>query len=381
MDKHRYPVIHVPPTYDVDIAADNLAHMARIAHQMPPAWDGARIAHYCGMPAGDQIGLMLPGRGLKLTCDLKDIGITKPIPYVYEDTPTRHLLDLLQSERGAITTYDGIIAARCGGNGQDVTYMKPSTTTVAAAWHALSSVASGIPGAMTYTNIPGGAAHVNTNAGAWSLGMNNPGGSNKKYLLTLGWSAVQQINLMMLVDLLVAAGNISCNSGSSPYTINTTALTRYTTGAGVMLTFEVTTALSATADNIDVSAYTNQAGTGSRATGAIALTTNAIAGRLLPIATGPMVALQSGDYGVRSVETITMSGANTGVLALNLYYPLAFCPGVGANVYAERDSAVQIDGITELVTASGVLGCLTTYILPNTTSTGIVNMFLRTCEG
>lgn len=373
--------IHIPPPYDVDIMAENLRYAGWLARQMPPAWDGARISQLCAFPGGEFIGLMLPGKGLKLITDLKNLGITKRIPNIYEDSLTRRLLDLVEDERGAITTYDSIIAARCGGNGNDVAVVKPTTTTVANAWHSLSSVAAGIPGAMTYTAIPGGAVHTNANEGAWSLGMSNPGGSNKKYLLTLGWSAVSQINMLMLVDLLVAAGSIPCNSSGSPYTINSTALTRYTTGAGVMMTFEVTTVLSGTADNINVSAYTNQAGTGSRATGAIALTTSAAVGRLLPIPLGPFVALQAGDYGVRSVETITMSSANTGVLALNLYFPLAFCPGVGANAYTERDSTVQIDGITELLAPSNTLGCLTVYVLPNTNSTGAVNMFIRTCEG
>ena len=64
--------IHVSPTYDCDIAAKNIARMAQMAKQMPPSWDGAQIAHDAGMPDGSQIGLMLPGRGLKLTCDLKN---------------------------------------------------------------------------------------------------------------------------------------------------------------------------------------------------------------------------------------------------------------------------------------------------------------------
>lgn len=371
----------IPPKYDPDILAKNLAYSAWLARQMPPAWQGARISQPLALPDGNMIGLMLPGKGLKLHADLKELGIVKPIPGVYEDSLTRRLIDLLEDERGAITTYDGIIAARCGGNGQDVTMFKPSVTTVGSAWHTLSSVAGGVPDAMSYTGISGGAVMTRANQGAWSLGMSNPGGSNKKYLLTLGWAAAQQINMLILADLLVAASGISCNSGSSPYTINTTALTRYTSGAGVMITFEVTTQLSATADNINISAYHNQAGTGSRATGAIALTTSAIVGRLLPITAGPFVPLQAGDYGVQSVETITMSGANTGVVCLHLYFPLAFCPGVGANTYTERDSTVQIDGITELVTASSSLGCLTVYILPNTTTSGIIHMFLRTCEG
>lgn len=373
--------VWIPPKYDPDILGKNLAYSAWLARQMPPAWDGARISQPLALPDGNVIGLMLPGKGLKLHADLKDLGITTPIAGVYQDTLTRRLIDLLHDERGAITTYDGIIAARCGGNGQDVTMFKPSTTTVAAAWHSLSSVANGLPGVMSYTAIPGGAVHTNANAGAWSLGMANPGGSNKKYLLTLGWAAAVQINMLILADLLVAADNILATS-SSTQTIDTTALTRYTTGAGVMATLHVTTQIGTTASNVQLESYTNQAGTGSRQNTTSAMTTSAIVGRLLPIATGPFMNLQSGDYGLRSVEDIKLSAAmSAGVMALNLYYPLAFCPGVGANSYTERDSTIQIDGITELVTASSTLGCLTVYVLPNGTSTGVVNMFVRTCEG
>lgn len=373
--------IHIPPSYDVDLAAKNIAHMARLAKQMPPAWDGGQIAHYAGMPDGSQIGLMLPGRGLKLACDLKNLGIVKSLPFVYEDSPTRRLLDLVRDERGAITTYDGIIAARCGTNWQDLTYFKPTLTTTAAAWSSLAQVASGLPHAMTYTNIPGGAVHTNTNVGAWSLGMSDPGGSNKKYLLTLGWMSTGQINMLMLVDLLVAAGNILATTNTAQ-TVNSTALTRYTTGAGVLATMHVTTAIGTTASNISLSSYTNQAGTAARANTAVAMTTSAIVGRLLPVTTGAMMNFQSGDYGIRSVETITLSAAmSAGVMALNLYYPLAFCPGIGANIYTERDSTIQIDGITEIANASQVLGCLNVYCLPNSSSTGIFNMFLRTCEG
>lgn len=371
---------HISPAYDIDIAGANITRLAQIAKNMPPAWDGARIAHYAGMPDGGQIGLVLPGRGLKLTCDLKELGITRPIPYVYEDTPTRHLMDMLGSERGAITTYDGIIAARCGGLGQDLTYTKASLVTVGDLWSAMSSVGSGVPQAMTFTAISGGAAHINTNAGAWSLGMSNPAGSSKKYLLTLGWAAAQQVNFMVLADLLVAAGGISATINTSQ-TVNTTALTRYTTGAGVMGIYEVTTQIGTTASNLTTT-YTNSTPTGSRSTGAQLFTTSAIVGRLLPITLGLHLPLQAGDFGITSVQTAQLSAAmSAGAFCLQLYYPLAFCPGVQANQYTERDSTVQIDGITELVNASQVLGCLQIYVLPSTSSTGIMNVFLRTCEG
>ncbi len=372
--------IHVPPTYDVDIMGENLVKAANLAHSLPPAWDGAKISQPLALPGGEMIGLMMPGRGLKLMCDLKELGITRHIPHVYEDTITRHLMDILKSERGAITTYDGIIASRCGGTGNDTNVFKASATTVANAWHSLAGITTGLPANMTYTAIPGGAVHNRANQGAWSLGMTNPGGSNKKYLLTIGWSSTQQLNMFVLSDLLVACSGISATVNTSQ-TVNSTALTRYTGGAGVMAIMEVTTAIGTTASNLTLT-YTNQDGTGSRSTGAQAMTVSSIVGRLLPITLGSAVPLQAGDYGIRSVQTAQLSAAmSAGVMALHIYYPLAYCPGVGANAYTERDSTIQIDGITELVNASGVLGCLTVYVLPNTTTSGIVNCFMRTCEG
>jgi len=324
------------------------------------------------------VGKVLPGKGLYLDMDLKYLGITKPLPNVFQRTIVRRLVELIGNEVGAITAYDGIINARGGGLSQDISLSKTSITTVANAYSSLFRASGSPPNVGTYTNIPGGAVMINTNVGAWSLGLSNPGGSNKKYLITLGFTHAATVNMIILHDLLVAAGNIGIST--SPVTINSAALTRYTTGAGVLMTFEITTALSATASNITVT-YTNQAGTGSRSTGAIPITTSAIVYRLQPVELGPYMRLQTGDYGVRSVESIVASANNTGILALNLYYPLAFIPGVAANLYIERDSTIQVDGIAEITTAAGVLGCLSAYVLANTTSTGVGTYFMRTCEG
>jgi hypothetical protein len=189
---------------------------------------------------------------------------------------------------------------------------------------------------------------------------------------------------MILVDLLVAAGNINANATGNQ-TINSTAQTRQygaTLGAGVMMTFDVTTALGATPSNLTVNSYTDQDGNATVTTPAVAMTPSAIVMRLEPPALGPVMELASGDFGVRSVETLAFSAAmGAGVVALNLYFPLAFLPGIGSGVYVERDSTTQIDGITELAQASGVIGCLTLYAQTNTTSTGGTKLFARTVEG
>jgi len=325
---------------------------------------------------------MLPGKGIQLFSDLKTLGITKGrIPHLYERSVTQRLIDkFCGDERGAISSYDGIIAARAGGNADDVMFAKSSYTTVANVWSS-SFRAAGLPAAGTYSNIPGGAAPDNTNVGALSLGFSNPSGGNSKYLLTFGFTSSSALQIVMLGDLLVAAGNISGSLNTSQ-TISSTALTRYTSGAGVYMTYEVTTALGGTASNLTVT-YTNQSGTGSRATAATAMTTSAIAQRLQPAGAGPFMVLQSGDYGVQSVQSLILSASMTaGVFALNLYKPLMWVPGIAANIWTERDSTTQIDGLQQLVTtAGGVLGCLAMYLYTNTTTSGLIVGGMRACAG
>jgi len=389
---------------NVDYIADRLAYLGRFGKDMPPSWDGAKCHFPVISPDGEaNIGKILPGRGLYLEADLKALGIQKKIPFVFERTPVMRLLEKIRSERtaivvaagltaasffsrqflagfpavfGLLSSYDAIINAR-GSTATDVSFTKTSITTVANAWSGLFD-AGGLPAAGAYTATPG-AVCTNATTGALSFGIPNPSGSNLVYMLTFGYTAAQQINMAIVADLLSQVGSIAVAGAAA--TVSSTALTRYTNGNGVLMTFEVTTALGSTASNLTVS-YTNHAGTSGQTTPSTAMTTSAIVGRLQPVVTGPYAQLASGDYGVRAVATATTSANMTaGALALNLYVPLAMVPGIAANAYIERDSTIQIDGVAVIQSASNVLGCLTLYVLPNTTSTGILTGFIRTVAG
>lgn len=279
----------------------------------------------------------------------------------------------------AITTRDGIISAR--GSPDDWMFNKASYTTVANVWSAMYR-AGGYPIAGTYSNIPAGAVHTNNSVGA--MFVNSPG-SSEKYLLTFGVNTPTGTNVILLVDLLVAAGNILATVNTSQ-TVNSTAQTRQygaTLGQGVCATFDVTTAIGTTASNLRMSSYTNSAGTAAKTTAATAMVTSAIAQRLMPVLNGPMIALASGDLGVRSVETCILSAAmTTGIMALNLYYPIMLIPTISVNTYVERDTTINIDGLFHMdKDGSNDVGCLTTYILTSTTSIGATTLFLRTCSG
>lgn len=269
------------------------------------------------------------------------------------------------------------MASRAGGKADDFIGFKASHTTVANTWSAFARDA-GVPGALTYSNIPG-AVMNRANAGAWPL--TNPVNPDKKYLLNMGVNHATGTNIALLVDLLVTAGNISANLNTSQ-AINTPALTRYTDGVGVMMTLEVTTAVGSTASNVTIT-YTDNAGNTGNSTGAIAMTASAIASRLQPVAAGPFITLAAGDLGVRSVQTVQFSAAmGAGVCALHLYKPLIFVPTLLTTAFVEKSSPSMMSSLLELpVGTDNQLGCLTFFVLTSTTSTGLQTYDIRTVAG
>lgn len=371
---------------NVDQIAAYLAYMGDFGHRMPPAWRGAGISHRVGGPGCEHIGRMLPGRGLYLDTDLKRLGITKPIPHVYQRSIFRHLLDVVGNERGAIQTYDGIIAARGAGQANDWSFIKNTITSVANQWFSLFR-AAGMPAAGSYNAAtpPTEAACDRSTVGALSLGLSNPAGTNRKYLLTLGFNSSSTINMGLLIDLMVQGGSFRLTVATAETVAAPVAVVRQyapsSLGAGNLIAFEATTATSATAHNLTVT-YKNQAGTAGQTTVFAAPATAVAANGIYPVNNAPFIPLASGDFGVQNVSQTQSSVAlAAGVLALILYFPLMFIPGISSNVYIERDSTLQIDALTELANSGQVIGCLVMLVNTNTTSTGAFNGFMRSCEG
>lgn len=380
--------------HDVDLLASHLIQWRDIALSMPPSWEGCHTAPIICTHDGGRIGNMLPGKGIYINSDLKKVGILKRISGVYERSIVRRGAEriararndvrvMLADEVGAITSYDGIINARGNGNGQNSVVTKTSFTTVANSWFGTWQ-AAGNPSAGSYTGTPGSAPD-NTTVGALSAAISNPSGSNTQYLLTFGANSTQALNMIWLGDLLSQVGSLSATSITSQ-TVSSAAITRnYTTagiGSGVLMVFDITTALGGTASNITVT-YTNGGGSGSRTTPAQAMIASGIVQRITPSVTAPSMILQSGDIGVRSVQSVQLSTSmGSGAFALNLYYPFTFIPGIVANVYLERDSTVQIDAILPILVGTGSnIGALTMYIQANTTSSGTLIGSMRNAQG
>lgn len=293
---------------------------------------------------------------------------------------TQDAVRAIKGARAAILSFNDIIDAR--GNGQYYDYFghKASQTTVANQWSSFARTA-GVPGAATYGNIPGGGRLTSATTGAVPIPL-SIGGSDHLYLTNAGINVNTGNNIVMYVDILVAAGNIQMGTGTTATTsqaISSTALSRWTSGEAVQMTLEVTTGGgTATSPTVTIS-YTDQGGTGGNSTGAITLTTSAIAGRLLPIQDGPMIRLASGDYGVRSVDGIIFSAASTaGVLAALLYKPLVVLPTLTVNQFVDRSTPAMLSGIKQLTdTVGGEEPFISTFILPSSTSTGWILQWLE----
>lgn len=137
---------------------------------------------------------------------------------------------------------------------------------------------------------------------------------------------------MWLLDRLSHQGGLDATTPVDP-TANTTnlptaALTRYTSGVGVLPMLEIYETIGSTATTI-VASYTNTAGTAGRKTLPTTFggSGNNSWGRVL------ILPLQEGDIGCKSVEstTILASTGTAGNFGVTLAKPLAFYPCIGSS--------------------------------------------------
>jgi hypothetical protein len=209
----------------------------------------------------------------------------------------------------------------------------PSQATTAGAWVDLS-MAAGKPAPQYYAASPLVAATLD---GSRGMDHGRDVSPARKFLassLLMGAHAnVNTATSFLFADLLLYYPFIDTDSldlqemtnyVDSPTTAD--ALPRYTDGAGVQMML-VALAPYVAGGSITVS-YTNSAGVAGRSTGAVALNASGAISNLMTSGSttggaGPFLPLQSGDSGVRSVESVTCSAPNTGLAALVLVKPLA----------------------------------------------------------
>lgn len=178
----------------------------------------------------------------------------------------------------------------------------------------------------------------------------------------------------MILDRLSHQGGLSGTAaGAQTTNLPTAALTRYTDGVGVMAFVEIYSAIGTTATTATVS-YTNQAGTGGQTSEAfnIGASTFREATVMLPIP------LAAGDYGVRSVESLTLAGTTgtAGNFGITLARPLVILPYGGGNT-DDIDMIVGGARMTEKILDDACLfvaGISTTTVIGYTAQLDLVDV-------
>lgn len=160
-------------------------------------------------------------------------------------------------------------------------------------------------------------------------------------------------SVLMLVDMQGYYPGISMASGTAQ-TLTGTPTLRYTNGAGVRAYLTIRSTAGATAHTVNIS-YTNTASTSGRTLPVtVACTASAIVPHITHSGTaannyGPFLPLASGDTGVQSVQTLTLSASSTaGTAALVLAKPLLTLPLTTVSVAAERDLVNQLPSMPQI---------------------------------
>ena len=154
---------------------------------------------------------------------------------------------------------------------------------------------------------------------------------------------------LMAVDVLNISGGMSATVTTEQTTnLPTAALTRHTTGEGVILGLFILGIIGTTATTVTVR-YTNQAGTPNRVSPATVFGGSSFR----ELSRFIIIPLQAGDTGVRSVEGVTLAGttSTTGNFGVCLLKPLTiFDPASTSNT-----------NVIDAVSSGGMIGAMAEF--------------------
>jgi hypothetical protein len=260
----------------------------------------------------------------------------------------------------AYTSLDDLTAELALGKAWRADFNKITGTVAYTAgnWYDMS-LPAGNPVANTYagTALTGVVPTEATGWGIYHGGNVTP--DTKQVLNASAFSAVATAvpGVLMLVDVVKYWPGINMLLNTAQTLIAGTALSRYTSGAGLRM-FMVGTALTGTSAGTPVmtASYTNQAGTAGKALGATINFTAGAANVPTPgkiVHSGvaannhaPFLPLASGDSGVQSIQTVQCTTAYTGATvataAMVMCKPLLSIPIVTLGVAGERNTIFQI---------------------------------------
>lgn len=242
-------------------------------------------------------------------------------------------------------TVRDVVDAENAGKTRFSEFVKTVTqTTTAGVWYDLTGAGGNPRAKQWFDAAPLTAAQIkqSTDGGIFHGASVSPA---LKYLRMLRLACASATPLPMpviLCDALLYYPTIEDGTTDPQMMDNTLTLPRYTDGEGVQMM--AVTISSRTGGRSFTASYTNSDGTAGRTTPAVVQNAVGAPGTITTSATatadasgGPFIPLQSGDSGVRSVESVTMAGADTGFFALVLVKPIAQSVIRGIDAPYEKD--------------------------------------------
>lgn len=199
-----------------------------------------------------------------------------------------------------------------------------SNATVAGTWCDLS-YSPGNPPANFYATEPLVAATLSPIKGIDNGLSVSPDKKYLKKLLVYSASTAFQSSTLMLCDYVLYYPFIDGDDTGDQLLDNTVTLPRYADGAGVRA---MLVSQGSYTGNVTFSInYTNSNGVSGRVSPLCTTNTAALAATIVHSGThaggsGPFIPMQSGDTGIRSVESITFTSPNGGIMSLVLVKPI-----------------------------------------------------------
>lgn len=232
---------------------------------------------------------------------------------------------------------------------QHVDHLKAWQLTSGLAW---CSSWIGTPGA---GSVPGASA-VTTAATAGAIPLGAISGGKELRLaikkLVVSTGLVLQASTIIICDRLVHMGGLS-GTVTTAQTVSTSALTRFTSGAGVIAALEIYTAVGATATTATIN-YTNDAGVAGQTSQPVVFGGVSFQNlnRLLPIS------LAAGDAGVRAISTVTLAASTltAGNFGLTLFKPITPPISPSQSAYTARQHPIlDVGGYMGLIDPNACL--------------------------
>lgn len=235
-----------------------------------------------------------------------------------------------------------VVTAEINGQTSFYTWRKTANTNGGAGVWMESSLAAGNPSPQYYASTPLTSTILSRSGDG---GIQHGGDVSpltkviKKFSIQSSASAAP-LNIIV-GDVLMFYPFVEESTTSEQVLLNTTSLTRYTDGEGVQIMC-VSQSPRAGGRTFTVK-YTNQDGVSGRVTTSATTNTSTSNGNIIHSSpatagtVGPFLPLQLGDTGVRSVESVTMGGADVGLFAVVLFKPLFNTQLRGADAVVETD--------------------------------------------